>query len=199
MTRFALILVLLFLFVLPVLGQDTTPAEATPAVTIVAAPATATQTPNILSLTLGELLSILIGSAVLLGGIGKILWDGNQPGQPGIDARLTTQVNTAHADREWIDRLERAYALVGVLSNVAPLTPLKVDESVPRLSKAAIDALVGVLTNIAPLTPIKVDDAVLRLLKDVQQAGEQAEEIIEQPAPALPSSQPPHPQPLPTS
>jgi len=168
MTRFALILVLLFLFVLPVLGQDTTSAEATPAVTIVAAPAPATQTPNILSLTLGELLSILIGSAVLLGGIGKILWDGNQPGQPGIDARLTTQVGAAQADREWIDRLERAYALGGISS------------------KAAIDALTGVLANIAPWTPIKVDDAVLRLLKDVQQSGVQAEEIIEQPTPPLP-------------
>jgi hypothetical protein len=118
---------------------------------------TTAQPPSILSLTLGELIGILFGAGALMVGIGKILWDANQnPGGPSVDARLTQQVNTAHADREWIERLERAYALGGMQST------------------RAVDALAGVLSNIAPLTGLKTDDAVLNLLRDIQKPGMEA-------------------------
>lgn len=41
-----------------------------------------------------------------------------------------------------------------------------------------VDAFTGVLTNVSPLTGVKVDDALLRLLKDVQQPGQPSEEVI---------------------
>ena len=153
-TRWSVLLVLIvmvlgFLLVFPVGAQETT-GQDTAAEQTGQQPS---QAPSILSLTLGELIGIVFGAGAPMVGIGKILWDGNQPGQPTIDQRLTQRVDTAAADREWIERLEKAYALGGLQA------------------KTAVDALAGVLTNIAPLTGIKVDDAALRLLKDIQTPG----------------------------
>jgi hypothetical protein len=119
-----------------------------------AAGSAAAQSPNILSLTLAETIGIVMGIVALFVAFGKILWDANQnPGGPSLDARLTTQVRAAHEDREWIERLEKAYALGGLQA------------------KTAIDALAGVLSNIAPLTGLAVDDEALKLLRDVQKPG----------------------------
>lgn len=125
----------------------------------------AAQSPDIFSLTIGELIGIVLGLGALGVAVGKILWDGNQPGQPTVDQRLTARVDVAHSDREWIERLERAYMLGG--SNTQRL----------------VDAFTGVLTNVSPLTGVKVDDALLRLLKDVQQPGQPTEEVIDPLAP----------------
>lgn len=96
----------------------------------------------------------MVGGVSLMVGVGKILWDANQnPGGASIDTRLTQQVATAHGDREWIERLEKAYQFGGLQNT------------------RAIDALAGVLANIAPLTGLKVDDAVLNLLQDIQSPG----------------------------
>lgn len=155
--QMVLILILLTLCVMPTLAQETTesPPINTP-IMVVPAPVVAAPlpTPDILSLTLGELIGIVVGLGALGVGLGKILWDANQnPGGASVDTRLTERVDIARNDREWIERLERAYALGGLQS------------------KTAIDALTSVLTTIAPLTGLKADDALLRILKDVQQPG----------------------------
>ena len=145
-------LTVFFLLAMPVGAQETTAVADQAQQTM----GTTAQSPNILSLTLAETIGIVMGIVALFVAFGKILWDANQnPGGPSIDARLTEQVNTAHNDREWIERLERAYALGGMQST------------------RAVDALAGVLSNIAPLTGLKLDDAVLKLLRDVQKPGEE--------------------------
>lgn len=140
-----LCLMLIFL-ALPVGAQETSQQtnQTTAAGSAPSAP------PRILELTLGELIGILTGAGALAFAIGKALWDGNQP---DLDQAISTEVDAAHSDREWIEKLERAYALNGLQA------------------KTTIDALAGVLSNIAPLTGFKADDALLALLRDIQKPG----------------------------
>lgn len=144
-------LCLIILFTVPGLAQEATPDAVIP-VEVIEAP------PGILSLTIGEVLGIVVGLAALGVAIGKTLWDANQnPGGASVDERLTDRVNSAHTDREWVMKLEHAYELG------------------QGQAKTAIDALTSVLQTIAPLTPLKVDDAALSLLKDVQTPGAMAQ------------------------
>ena len=160
-TRLLVLLILTLLLCLmgsPVVADDPTPG---PAATVTAPPTTPTTTPTTpqptVTLTQGELIGIVIALLAFAVGAGKILWDANQT--PGgatlatVDTRITDRVDQAHSDREWVDRLERAYTLGGMQT------------------KAAIDALTSALSAIAPMTPLKVDDAALRLLKDIQTRG----------------------------
>lgn len=155
MKRILALLVFLLILSIPVMAQDAT-AEPTAAPIVVMIPAEQLpdETPAILSLTIGELMAIVVGLVGLAFAGGKILWDANQnPGGPSVDERLTERVGVAQADRQWMDSVERGVAL----SNAG--------------MKTALDAVVSVLQTIAPLTPLKVDDAALNLLKDIQTPG----------------------------
>ena len=105
------------------------------------------------SLTIGEFLGILLGGGALLVGLGKILWDAARHGGTNVDAALTRRVQDSQADRDWMFKIERAY-----------------DLSNERTHKT-LEAVVGMLSNIAPLTKFQVDDALLALLKDIQKPG----------------------------
>lgn len=151
MKKLLLVFAVLLILCLPVMAQD---ATAEPPVMTIPVEQIPDETPAILSLTLGELLGILFGAGALMVGIGKILWDANQnPGGASIDTRVAERVESAHSDREWVEKLERAYELGQ--GQVKVLT----------------DAFTKILVTVAPLTPLKVDDAALSLLQDIQQPG----------------------------
>lgn len=119
---------------------------------------TAAQPPSILSLTIGEVMAIVLGTGALFVGIGKILWDANQnPGGPSVDARLTARVEETRADREYMANMEKLYEANTAL-------------------RATLDATAGILQSISPLlSSLKVDDATLKFLKDVQKPGADVE------------------------
>ena len=111
------------------------------------------KSPEFLTLTLGEFLGILAGLAGLGLALGKILWDWAHHRGQNLDAALTARVQASQSDREWVERLEKAHEKGG------------------EGLKTALGAVVGVLQNVAPLTPFKMDDALRDLLKDIQTPG----------------------------
>lgn len=174
-----ILLILFALLIGPLSAQDTTrepaptvqpapaaivTAEAPSGVTVninqpAATPAplpSTTQPASILSLTLGELLTILGVSAVLLLSIGKILWDSGRDGTGGVDARVTALIEEARSNREYVAALRDAHAT----GNAAMTT--------------ALNATISVLKIVTPLTTgIKADDAALKLLEDIQRPVEE--------------------------
>lgn len=151
--RLISLFIVMLILAIPVFAQDATP-DAVPTAVVIPVEQLPDETPAILSLTIGELMAIVLGIVGLAVAGGKILWDANQnPGGASVDQRLTERVGVAQADRQWMDSIERGYAL----SNAG--------------LKTALDATVSVLQTIAPLTPLKVDDAALDLLRDVQTPG----------------------------
>lgn len=111
------------------------------------------KSPEFLTLTLGEFLGILAGLAALSVSLGKILWDWAHHRGQNLDAALTARVQASQSDREWVERLEKAHEKGG------------------DGLKTALGAVIGVLQNMAPLTPFKIDDALRDLLKDIQTPG----------------------------
>jgi len=152
-TMHALLLaMLIILFTVPGLAQEVTPDAVIPVEVVKESPDT------LLSLTVGDVLSIVLSVAGIAIGIGIILWNaGRNPNGQNVDAQITEVVDSAHADRERMAAMERAYQ-VGTAAQ-----------------KTALDATVSVLQAIAPLTPLKADDAALSLLKDVQTPGVMAQ------------------------
>lgn len=118
-----------------------------------------TETQNQLShplftLTLGELIGITFGLGAFLLAVGKILWDWAQGRVTNPDDALTAQIQSRQQDRDWMDKMEKAYERSG------------------NAVHKALETVTGVLATVAPVTSsIKVDDALLAFLKDLQQKG----------------------------
>lgn len=95
--------------------------------------------------TLQTLLIIIFGTASLV----LILRSKPQD----VDASLSEKLDQKQRDRDFMDRLERAY------------------QDSNRQKQATIDTMASLFRLIAPYTPIKSDDAVGRFLDDIRTPG----------------------------
>lgn len=107
-------------------------------------------------LSSGDIVAILIG---LIGaGFGLAAFFRAHPNATPaqVDTAAAERIDALHQNRDYMERLERAYQA----SNEA--------------NRRALDLSVSVLRFIAPLTPgIKTDDAAAGFLSDIQTPGEE--------------------------
>lgn len=107
-----------------------------------------------MTLDVGDLISISVGLIGMVGGIIAVVIASVRSGKPQqIDAGVVARIEAAQQNREYVDKLERAYQLAGA------------DK------RAMFDGVVGILAGLAAFTPIKSDDAALKLLQDVKTPG----------------------------
>lgn len=98
----------------------------------------------------GEVFAILISLLAFVVGIINLV----RTGKPATwDAGLVAQLEMKQRDREWMEKLEKAYQSAGTQQ------------------QAVLDSVVGVLRLVVRTTPFKADDSVLKLLEDVQTPG----------------------------
>lgn len=99
------------------------------------------------------LLAIILGMVALVVSIAAFVRANPNATPAALDAEVVRLLTDKQADREAMDRLERAY------------------QSSDAAHRKALDTTVAVLRFVAPLTPLKSDDEALKLLEDAQTPG----------------------------
>lgn len=98
-----------------------------------------------------ELISGIAGIVTL--GLVIVLYLRERPTGLQLDQKASDELDARRANRELMAFWERAYQETGAMN------------------KQVLDAALGFLKLIAPLTPLKTDDSAVRLLEDIQTPG----------------------------
>lgn len=102
----------------------------------------------------GDVFAILIGLAALIVGLVAFFRAHPNATPAALDTETARLLTERQKDREWVERLERAY------------------QNNSATQQRMFDTFAAALRFIAPLTPIKSDDIAANLLTDIQQPGE---------------------------
>src|SRR5574338_265731 len=98
-----------------------------------------------------ELISGIAGVVTL--GLVLVLYLRERPTGSQLDQKASAELDARRADRELMASWERAYQETGAMNT------------------QVLDAALGFLKLIAPLTPLKTDDSAVRLREDIQTPG----------------------------
>lgn len=122
-------------------------------------------------ISIGEIVAVVVALASLVVALIAFMRKNPQATPAELDAEATRRVVEAQANRELVDRLERAY------------------QQNSAAQQKAFDTVAGLLRLIAPLTPLKLDDAAVSLLTDIQKPG--APSVVKATPPAVTDYPPP--------
>lgn len=106
-----------------------------------------------IELSTGDAFAILLGLVSLIVGIVAFFRAHPNATPAALDTEAARLLSERQRDREWVERLERAY------------------QNNSATQQRMFDSVAAALRFIAPLTPIKADDIASNLLTDIQQPG----------------------------
>lgn len=106
----------------------------------------------VVSLSTTDLLILVFGVALLVFQVAR------KPQQ--ADSNLVLRLSQLENNREWMDRMERAY------------------QQSRAHERMAFDTIASLFRLVAPITPFKGDDATARLMQDIQTPGEMMAEPL---------------------
>ena len=104
-----------------------------------------------IELSVGDVISLIVG---LLAFVMSVYALAKSDKGKGLDNGVMLRIDQLQKDREYMDKLERAY------------------ESAHATNRLAFDKLSMVIKTIAPYTPIMSDDAIGRFLDDIKVKGD---------------------------